>query len=367
LAEETRKRKADHIKICLDEKSQARQATTGFEDIRFVSRALPETDKQKIDLTTYLFGHKFDAPLLVGAMTGGTTEAKEINANIAQAVENLGLGMGVGSQRAAIENPKLIETFSIARKKAPDAFLIANIGGVQLAQTYGIREVKKAVEMIEADAVAIHLNALQETVQPKGDTKFEGVLSKIDQITREIDVPVIIKETGSGISSEDAKMLEAAGVKGIDVGGLGGTSFAAVEYHRTENDKHKVQRFLGDSFWDWGIPTVASVVEVSQTVRIPVIASGGLRSGIDAAKAVSLGARLASLAHPVLKAAVESVSETQSLLSLLIEELRNVLFLVGAKNVEQLAKVPIVITGKSAEWLKTRGFDVENYARRGSN
>ena len=367
MAEETRRRKADHIKICLDDKAQARQATTGFEDVQFVHKALPEIDKQKIDLSAYLFGHKFNAPLIVGAMTGGTAEAEKINANIAQAVEKLGLGMGVGSQRAAIENPKLAETFAVARKKAPRAFLIANIGGVQLVHGYGAKEVRKAVDMIGADAVAIHLNALQETIQPNGQTNFEGILAKICEIAAELYVPVIVKETGSGIAAEDAKKLEAAGVKGIDVGGLGGTSFAAVEYYRTEKEEHSVQRFLGEAFWDWGIPTAASVAELTQSVKIPVIASGGMRDGTDAAKAISLGACLSSLSHPVLQTAVKGVTETENLLSLMIEELRNVMFLVGAKDVEQLKQKPLVVTGKTGKWLKNRGFNTEGYARRGAS
>ncbi len=366
MAEETRRRKADHIKICLDEKAQAKLATTGFEDIHFVHKSLPEIDKQKIDLSTCLFGHKFNAPIIVGAMTGGTAEAEKINANIAHAVENLGLGMGVGSQRAAIENPKLAETFSIARKKAPRAFLIANIGGVQLVNGYGAKEVRKAVDMIGADAVAIHLNALQETVQPNGQTNFEGVLAKICEIASELYVPVIVKETGSGIAAEEAKKLEAAGVKAIDVGGLGGTSFAAVEYYRTEKEEHSVQRFLGEAFWDWGIPTAASTAEVTQTVKVPVIASGGMRNGTDAAKALSIGACLTSFSQPILQTAVKSAAETENLLALIIEELRNVMFLVGTKNVEQLRQTPLVVTGKTRKWLKDRGFNIEGYARRGA-
>lgn len=366
MAEETRKRKADHVRICLNEKAQARKATTGFEDIRLVHRALPEINKQKIDLSTYLFGHKLNAPLIVGAMTGGTAEAEKINATIAEVVEKLGLGMGVGSQRAALEDGKLAKTFSIARKKAPTAFLIANIGGVQLVHGYGLKEVKKTVEMIDADAVAIHLNALQEAVQPEGQTNFEGVLAKIREIAEELEKPVIVKETGSGIAAEEAKKLEAAGVKAIDVGGVGGTSFAAVEYYRANGAEGKVQRFLGEAFWDWGIPTARSLVEVCQTVRIPVIVSGGVRDGADIAKALAVGASLATVSQPVLRAAVEGVVETESLLSLLIEELRNVMFLVGAENVQQLATVPVVITGKTAKWLRTRGFDVKAYARRGA-
>jgi isopentenyl-diphosphate delta-isomerase len=363
LAEETEKRKADHIKICLNHKSQARKATTGFEDVYLVHRALPEIDKQEIDLSTAIFGHRFAAPLIVGAMTGGTAEATQINAAIAEAVETLHLGMGVGSQRAAIENKKLEKTFAIARKKAPTAFLIANLGGIQLVHGYGLREVKKAIEIIDADAVAIHLNPLQEAVQPEGQTNFKSVLAKIGEIAKEIDKPIIVKETGSGIATEDARKLEAAGVKGIDIGGAGGTSFAAVEYYRA---KGQAQRFLGEAFWDWGIPTVVSLVEAAQTVKIPVIASGGVRSGVDIAKALALGASLASLSQPVLQAAVKGAKDTESMLSLLMEELRNVMFLVGAEKVEQLAKAPVVVTGKTAEWLKTRGFNIENYARRGA-
>lgn len=366
MTEETEKRKADHIRICLNENAQAREAATGFKDVNLVHRALPEIDKQKISLSTTVFGHKFAAPIIVGAITGGTAEATRINAAIAEAVETLHLGMGVGSQRAAIENVKLEKTFAIARKKAPNAFLVANIGGIQLVHGYGLKEVKKAIEIIDADAVAIHLNPLQEAVQPEGQTSFKGVLAKIGEIASAVDKPVIVKETGSGISSEDAKKLEAAGVKGIDVSGVGGTSFAAVEYYRAKGKENSVQRFLGDAFWDWGTPTVASLIETVQTVKIPVIASGGVRSGVDVAKALALGASLASLSQPVLQAANKSAKDTESALAFLMEELRNAMFLVGAGKVEQLAKAPVVVTGKTAQWLKARGFNVDNYARRGA-
>ena len=365
MGKQTENRKAEHISICLDEKAQARKATTGFEDVQFVHRTLPEVDKAKIDVSTTVFGHKFSAPLIVGAMTGGTAEATRINAAIAEAVETLQLGMGVGSQRAAIENPKLAETFSVARKKAPNAFLIANIGGIQLVHGYGVKEVKQAVEMIDADAVAVHLNALHEAVQPEGQTSFKGVLAKICEVAGEIDKPVIVKETGAGIAAEDAKKLERAGVKAIDVDGAGGTSFAAVEYYRSEAGS--VQRFLGDVFWDWGIPTAVSLVETAQTVKIPVIASGGVRSGMDVAKSLALNACLGSVCQPALEAAVKGAKATEQLLSRLIDELRNVMFLVGARKVEDLAKTPVVVTGKTAEWLKTRGFNVEEYARRGAH
>ena len=363
MAGATEKRKLDHIKICLDEKAQARNVTAGFEDIRLVHRALPETDKSKINLSTSFLGKNFSAPIIVGAMTGGAEEVTEINASIAEAVEKLGLGMGLGSQRAAIEKPDLERTYSVARKKAPNAFLIANVGGVQLVHGYGVKEVKRIVEMIDADAVAIHLNALQEAVQPEGQTNFKGVLAKISEVTGAIDTPVIVKETGAGISAEDAKALEKAGVKAIDVGGVGGTSFAAVEHYRATK---KNQSSLGETFWDWGIPTAVSLIEAVQTVKVPVIASGGIRSGTDVAKALALEANLASITQPILQAAVKGAKETEEKLAGLIGELRNALFLVGAEKVTDLTRTPVVITGKTGEWLQARGFNLQKYAKRGA-
>lgn len=363
MAKETRRRKADHIRISLNQNVQARRATTGFEDIHLVHKALPEIDRAKINLATTVFSHKFKAPLIVGAITGGTREATKINAVIADVVEDLGLGMGVGSQRVAIENKKLEKSFEIARKKAPTAFLIANLGGPQLMKEYDLNEVRKAIEMIEADAVAIHLNPLQEAVQPEGETNFRGLLEKIGKIADKVDRPVIVKETGAGIAAEEAEKLEAEGVKGIDVSGVGGTSFAAVEYYRAKQNR-KFQRELGNIFWDWGIPTAVSLVEVSETVSIPVIASGGIRTGTDMAKALALGASLTSLSAPILRTAVKGLKETKSRLLLLMEELRNVMFLVGADSVQTLRKRPVVITGKTMEWLRARGFDTEKYAHR---
>jgi len=364
LSKKTSKRKADHIKICLEEEVQARQAETGFEDIHLVHRALPETNREKIDLTTTVFNHKFAAPLIVGAMTGGTDEALKINAAIATAVEELKLGMGVGSQRVAIENPRLEESFKIARKKAPTAFLIANIGAAQLVRGYGPKEARKAVEMIQADALAVHLNPLQEAVQLEGETNYKGVLEKIGEIARNIDVPLIVKETGAGIAAEDAKRLEGVGVKGIDVAGAGGTSWAAVEYHRAKLAQNDSLKKLGETFWDWGIPTAVSLVEVTQSVSIPVIASGGVRTGIHVAKALCLGASLVSVSSPILRPATQGPERVEAVLNHLVQELKNVMFLVGAESTSKLRETPVVITGKTAEWLKVRGFDIEFYARR---
>lgn len=364
LGNQIEERKVDHIKICSEEDVQARHRTTGFEDVYLIHKALPEIERNKIDLSTLVFNHEFSAPLLVGAITGGATEALKINAAIAEAVEKLGLGMGVGSQRAAIEDPKWIDSFAVVRRKAPTAFLVANIGGPQLISGYGVKETSKAVEMLDANALAIHLNPLQEAVQPEGETKYSGVLNKIGEITQALEVPVIVKETGAGIAAEEAKRLEEAGVAGIDVAGVGGTSWAAVEYHRAKRVRDEFRQRLGETFWDWGIPTAVSLVEAVQSVHLPVIASGGIRCGTDIAKSLALGASLASMSSPILQPAKKGSEEVKKALQFLVDELRNAMFLVGADSVQKLQKALVVLTGKTAEWLRMRGFQPELYARR---
>jgi len=366
MAEETKKRKADHVRIALKNDIQARQVTTGFEDVHLIHRALPEIDRKDVDLAVTVFGHEFAAPMLVGAITGGTENGMKINATIAEAVEELGLGMGVGSQRAAIEDRSVEDTYSVARTKAPNAFLVANIGAVQLAHGYGPKEAERAIEVLRADALAVHLNALQEAVQPEGQTDFKGILARVRELAKSMKKPMIAKETGAGIGAEDAQLLEKVGIKGIDVSGAGGTSWAAVEYYRAEERRSISQRRQGNVFWDWGIPTAASVVEVAQSVRIPTIASGGLRTGMDMAKAIALGASLVSLSQPVLEAAVRGPEATKRLLSILTDELRTAMFLVGAGTIADLRKKPVVITGRTGEWLRARGFAIEEYVRRGS-
>jgi isopentenyl-diphosphate delta-isomerase len=357
-------RKDDHIEICLEEDVQARKTTTGFEDVSLVHKALPEIERKKIDLHTTVFGYKFSAPILVGAMTGGTAKALKINASIAEAVEGLNLGMGVGSQRAAIDNSKLERSFSVVREKAPTAFILANIGGPQLVGKYGVNEARKAVEMVEANALAIHLNALQEAVQPEGETNFLGLLKRIGEVAQALEVPVIVKETGAGIVGEEAKMLEEAGVAGIDVAGVGGTSWAAVEYYRAKRRQDKFHQRLGKTFWDWGIPTAVSLVETVQSINMPIVASGGIRRGTDLTKALALGASLVSVAYPILQPATKGSEEVRRTLQSLIGEVRNAMFLVGAASVQKLRNVPVVLTGKTAEWLRVRGFQPERYARR---
>jgi len=365
LVKKTEERKNEHLEISLKEDVQARRVTTGFEDLFLIHKALPEINRKEIELSTKIFNYKFSAPLIVESMTGGTPKATKINATIAQAVEELGLGMGVGSQRAAFEDPSVEKTFRIAREEAPNIFIIANIGAPQLSRGYGVKEARKAVEMLDADALAIHLNPLQEAVQPEGETSYVGILDKISRVVRGLNVPVIVKETGCGIAAAEAKQLEAIGIAAIDVAGAGGTSWAAVEYYRAKTRSDENHQRLGEAFWDWGIPTAASLVEVAQRVRIPVIASGGMRSGIDMAKALALGASLVGMAYPLLDPAVHGVEEVKKKLQFTIDELRNTMFLVGADSVQKLKKVPIIVTGKMADWLTMRGFEPQAYARRG--
>jgi len=360
----TEARKNDHLEICLKENVQARRITTGFEDLYLVHKALPEVNRKQIDLHTKFLDHSFSAPLIVESMTGGVASATKINAAIARAVEELGLGIGVGSQRVAVENVNLEKTFSVVRKEAPHAFVVANLGAAQLIKGYGVREATRAVEMLEADALAIHLNPLQEAVQPEGETSYVGVTKAIGKIVDELAVPVIVKETGCGIGAAEARELDKIGVAAIDVAGAGGSSWAAVEFFRARKHNDETGQRLGEAFWDWGMPTVASLVEVVRRVKVPVIASGGIRSGVDIVKALAIGAKLTGSAYPVLDPATHGAEEVKRKLQSLIEELRNTMFLVGADSVEKLKKAPIIFTGKMAQWLTMRGFNVQIYARR---
>ena len=325
-------RKEDHIRICLDNKVQSKDMSTGFKDILLVHKALPEIDRDKIDLSTYVFSHRFSAPIIIESLSGGTKKSSRINSSIAQSIEELGLGMGVGSQRIALENPKLEKTFSIARKKAPTAFIMANIGAPQIIKDKKCKKAKKVVEMIQADALTIHLNALQESIQPEGETNYTGLLEKIKEIAGSIDVPLVIKETGAGISAEDAYGLADAGVSAIDVGGAGGTSWAAVEYFRArEHDKIGGQN-LGETFWDWGIPTAVSLIEVLQLTKLPVISSGGIRSGTDIAKSLTLGANLSGFASPALYYAIKGHKYLKDYLSWFAYLLAVSLLLISGVN-----------------------------------
>lgn len=258
--------------------------------------------------------------------------------------------MGLGSQRAGLKNEELAATYSIARKNAPDAFLIANIGGAQLSKGLTMAEVKNIIEMIQADAIVIHLNPLQELIQPEGEPQYTGVLAKIVELVTEIDLPVMVKEVGAGISPEVAIRLETAGVSAINIAGSGGTSWAGVEKIRAVAAKNKIKIHLGELFWDWGIPTAISLIEVKRAVKkTPIVASGGLRNGLEVAKCIALGADMCAMAYPFLKAAAQSTDSVFRYMNLILAELKGTMFLLGSRNIEMLRGSKYKITGALAD------------------
>lgn len=326
-------RKADHLRLCIEEDVQFRETTSGFERYRFTHCCLPELDRTEIDLTSTFLGKKLAAPLLISSMTGGTELAQTINYRLADVAQKYKIAMGVGSQRIAVENPQLADTFAV-RRRAPDILLFANIGAVQLNYNYGLAQCQKIVDILEADALILHLNPLQECVQTEGDTNFKGLLDQIAKLCEKLPVPVIAKEVGNGISGKMAKKLLAAGVSAIDIAGAGGTSWAKIEGERARDGK---QRRLGTTFADWGIPTAECIVSTRAAAPdVPLIASGGLQHGLDAAKAIALGADMAGLARAFLQAAAESESALELLVEVLIAEIATVMFCTGCANLDEL-------------------------------
>ncbi len=328
-----RSRKLEHLNINLKENVQFRETTNGLERYRFIHQALPEIDLEQIDLSTSLFGRKLRAPFLISSMTGGADEAERINLTLAAAAQATGIAMGLGSQRAAIEDESLAYTYDV-RRAAPDILLFANLGAVQLNYTYSLDQCRRAVEMVQADALILHLNSIQEAVQSGGNTNWRGLVRKIEQVCRALDVPVVAKEVGFGISEDAARQLASAGVAAIDVAGAGGTSWAAVESRRAPSPF--LQR-LAEAFWDWGIPTADSLVCARRGApELPLIASGGIRDGVEAAKCIALGARLAGYASPMLRLAALGVEATVEGIQLLAGELRTAMFGIGAPDLAAL-------------------------------
>ena len=331
---QTSSRKADHIRINLEEDVDS-ALSSGLERFQFIHQALPEINLEDIDLSLDLFGRRLRSPILISSMTGGTHEALQINLTLAEAAEEAGVAMGLGSQRAAIEHPELEASFQV-RNVAPNILLFANLGAIQLNYGYGIDECRRAVEMVEADALILHLNALQEAVQPEGNTRFADLANKIEQICRKLPVPVIAKEVGWGISSETAQRLSDAGVAAIDVAGAGGTSWSQVEMHRSINQS---QARLAAAFIDWGISTADSIQLVRAAApHLPVFASGGIRTGIEIAKSISLGASLGGMASPFLKAAAISAQTTIQTIQEITREIQVCMFAIGAMNINDLQK-----------------------------
>ncbi|OQY45245.1 MAG: type 2 isopentenyl-diphosphate Delta-isomerase [Anaerolineaceae bacterium 4572_78] len=331
------KRKTDHISINLKEDVSFNTITTGLEKYRFIHSALPELDLTDVITTVTLFGKRLNSPILIASMTGGTEQAAMINRNLAQAAEACQIAMGVGSQRVAIENPSLAYTFNV-RPHAPTTLIFANLGAVQLNYGYGLDHCQRVVDMIEADALILHFNPLQEAVQPKGDTNFADLYQKIEHVCRALPVAVIAKEVGWGFSKETAQRLIDCGISAIDVAGSGGTTWSQVEMYRAST---KVQHDVAAAFHDWGIPTAEAILNVRQSSpHVPIIASGGLRSGIDIAKCIALGATIGSMANPFLKAAMQSTESVVEIIDTIQQTLRIAMFATGIGTITDLQNTP---------------------------
>jgi isopentenyl-diphosphate delta-isomerase len=334
-------RKADHIRINLEKDVQFPRLTTGLEKYRFLHQALPELNLSDIDSTVKLFGKTLSTPILISSMTGGTDLALGINRNLAEAAQMHNIALGLGSQRAALKNPDLAYTYHV-RDIAPDILLFGNIGAVQFNYGYGVDECRRAVDMIEADALILHFNVVQEAVQPEGDTNFAGLLSKIEVVCKQLEVPVIAKEVGWGFSEHNSRDLANAGVAAIDVAGSGGTSWSEVEYHRAPTEFHAR---VAAAFADWGIPTADAIqYATSGAPHLPVIASGGLRDGIDIAKCIALGAILGGMAGPFLKAAAISVEAVDQLIRETTAQFRIAMLCSAARTIEDLRSVTLLKT-----------------------
>lgn len=353
-------RKAEHLELAARPDVDAAPAGA-WHDIQFEHEALPECNLEDVDLSVTFLGHRLEAPLAIAGMTGGHRGAEQINAALAAAAGHSGLALGVGSQRAALVNPELSSTYSIVRAVAPSAFIIGNIGIAQLlpqasGPALSIDQLQAAVEMVRADALAVHLNFLEESVQPEGDRRAAGGLAAIERVASTIPIPIVVKETGGGISQSTALRLAGTGVAALDVGGRGGTSFAAIEGLRAQARHDERGHRLGNSLRGWGIPTPVSIV-AARAAGLPVIATGGIRSGLDAAKAIALGATLVGVARPLLVAAREGEQAVHAWIDCFLHELRTVMFLLGARTLGELRRKRFVVTGTTHAWLAQLGLE----------
>jgi isopentenyl-diphosphate Delta-isomerase len=326
-------RKADHLKINL-EKDVRSALTTGLENYRFTHEALPELGLELVDTSLSLFGKQLAAPILISSMTGGTAQAGALNRRLAEAAQECKVAMGVGSQRAALEHPEQAKTFQV-RRVAPDILLFANLGAVQLNYGYGIDHCRKAVDMIQADALILHFNPLQEAVQDAGDTNFANLSKKIEELCKSMDVPVIAKEVGWGISERTARLLAECGISAIDVAGAGGTSWSQVEMHRAPDE---FTRALAATFVGWGIPTADAILNVRKAAQgMTIFASGGIKDGLDIAKCIALGATLGGMAGQFLKAAAVSTENVMEMMNLTRRQIEVTMFAAGAGTLQSLA------------------------------
>jgi isopentenyl-diphosphate delta-isomerase len=354
---EIENRKKQHMDIAQSSASQSGRSPL-WDDVVLLPLSLPEVSVSDIDLTTTFVGHRLQAPLLIAGMTGGHEDALRVNGNLAAAAETLGIAIGTGSQRAALLDPRLVPTYAVIRERAPNSMVIANLGMSQLIRQgenppFGSAEIQRVVEMIDADFLAIHLNAVEELVQPEGDRAMTGIGQAISECVGWSPVPVIAKETGAGMTRESAVRIAAHGVAAIDVGGVGGTSFARIEAVRAQavGDERGIR--IGETFMDWGIPTALSLIEAS-AAGLPLIGTGGVRNGLHAAKALALGASLVGIGGPAINAALDGVDAVIQVISDILEELRVAMTLIGTINVEALARHRPAVVGQAAEWLRAR-------------
>ena len=360
MNDEVKQRKIEHVNIALGQDISVAQSAN-WNDIQFVHQALPEVDLDEIDTSVSFLGHKLRYPLFISSLTGGHDDVTSINRNLARADEHYGLALGVGSQRAGIVNPEVINSYAITREQAPKTFLIANIGAPQLiAQPhhapFTIEQVERAVTMIGANALAVHMNSLQEATQPEGDRRTLGEAAALKTLTEKVSVPVIAKETGAGVCREQALLLRSCGVAAIDVGGAGGSSMSAMEAERSKARGDEKTHTIGMLFRDWGIATPVSIVE-AKVAGLPLISTGGVRTGLDMARALALGATLVGIGFPFLKAASQSYDAVCELLETIVAELKVAMQLSGAASIEQLQQTDIVVTGETRNWLSMRGFE----------
>jgi isopentenyl-diphosphate delta-isomerase len=360
MADEVQKRKAEHVQVALKQEIAAPQSA-GWQDIRLIHQALPEVDRDAIDTSMNFLGHRLRYPILISAMTGGHPDVTAINRNLARTAERYGLALGVGSQRAGIVNPQVAHSYAVTREAAPGAFLIANVGAPQLirqarGEPFTLAQVRSAIAMIEANALAVHMNSLQEAAQPEGDQRARGEAQALKELIAHIGLPVIAKETGAGICREQALLLKSCGVAAIDVGGAGGSSMSAMESVRSAERGDTRAHAIGRLYRDWGIPTPISVVEAA-SAGLPLIATGGVRSGLDVARALALGASLVGMAFPFLQAASESFEAVCEFTEGLIAELQVAMQLSGSASIAELRQAPVVVTGESYHWLRLRGFE----------
>jgi isopentenyl-diphosphate delta-isomerase len=352
-------RKAEHIELVLDKAVEV-TASPGWEDVELVHEALPELDRDDVDLATDLLGSRLRAPLVIAAMTGGHAGALEVNGTLGRAAQRHGLAIGAGSQRAALRDPSLEPTYTAIREHAPDALVLGNIGAAQLI-AQGDRpaleeaEVRHLVDMLDADALAVHLNFVEESVQPEGDARARGCAEAIARLVEQLDVPVVVKETGAGMSRATAQRLRAIGVAALDVGGSGGTSFAIVERMRAERQGDSRGVALGEALADWGIPTAVAIVAAAST-DLPVIGTGGVRTGLDAAKALALGATAVGVARPLLLAALDGDVALDGWIERFLAELSTVLMLAGCARPRELLQRPLVVRGRTRAWLDDLGY-----------